>query len=56
MIMDTMAILAATATVTGIVITMVQDVTIVIGDEIKGQGESLSLIGAFPLLETCLRR
>ncbi len=49
MVMDTMAILMATGmetVVTGIVVTVVQDV---IGDEIKGQGESLSLIEAFPL-------
>jgi len=48
-VMDTMASLVATAMVTGIVVTVVQDVTIVIGDEIEGQGESLSLIEAFPL-------
>jgi hypothetical protein len=44
MVMDTLAILMATGmetVVTGIVVTVVQDV---IGDEIKEQGESLSLI------------
>lgn len=40
MVMDTMAIIAAT--VTGIGITMVQDVTIVIGDEIGGRGKLLT--------------
>ena len=49
MVMDTMASLVATGmetVVTGIVVTVVQGV---IGDEIKEQGESLSLIVAFPL-------
>jgi hypothetical protein len=49
MVMDTLAILMATGmetVVTGIVDTVVQGV---IGDEIKEQGESLSLIEAFPL-------
>jgi|PlaIllAssembly_1097288.scaffolds.fasta_scaffold942420_1 hypothetical protein len=48
-VMDTRAILMATGmetVVTGIVVTVVQGV---IGDEIKEQGESLSLIVAFPL-------
>ena len=52
MVMDTLAILMATGmetVVTGIVVIVVQGVTIVIGDEIKEQGESLSLIVAFPL-------
>ncbi len=52
MVMETLAILMATGTetvVTGIVVTVVRDVTIVIGGEIKEQGESLSLIEAFPL-------
>jgi len=51
-VMDTRAILMATGmetVVTGIVVTVVQDVTIVIGDEIEGQGGSRSLIEAFPL-------
>jgi hypothetical protein len=42
MVMDTMAILMATATetmVTGIVTIMVHGVAPVIGDEIKGRGE-----------------
>ena len=49
MVMDTLAILMATGmetVVTGIVDTVVQGV---IGDEIKEQRESLSLIEAFPL-------
>jgi hypothetical protein len=42
MVMGTMAILVAMATVTGIVITVVQGVTIVIGDEIRGRGKALA--------------
>jgi len=50
MVMDTRAILMATGmetVVTGIAVIIV--VQGVIGDEIEGQGESLSLIEAFPL-------
>jgi len=47
-VMDTMASLVATAMVTGIVVTVVQDVTIVIGDEIEGQGEASHLLRPSP--------
>ena len=48
MVMDTMAILVATATVTGIVITAVQGVTIVIGDETKAGGKVSHLLRPSP--------
>jgi hypothetical protein len=47
-IMDTLAILVATATVTGIVITMVQDVTRAIGDRIAGRGRASHLLRPSP--------
>jgi hypothetical protein len=48
MVMDTMAILKATAIVTGIVITIVQGVAPVIGDEIEGRGKASHLLRLSP--------
>ncbi len=52
MVMDIMVILIATAMntfVTGIVVTTVQGLAPVIGDEINEQADDLSLMKAFPL-------
>jgi hypothetical protein len=52
MVMDTMTILIAATMetmVTGIMVIVVQGVDPVIGDEIKEQGDNLSLIKAVPL-------